>query len=429
MKLHKNPDPKGLDLILQRPVVEEQQLSDLVRPIYEAVKKEGDAAIRRYNKSFDSNNSSEITLDEKEIELAVRLIDSDLAKAIKSAAANIEKFHRAQQSQTTVVETTPGVFCWQKQVPIGKVGLYIPSGTAPLFSTVLMLGIPATIAGCDEIILCTPAKENVVNPEILFAASLVGIKKIYKVGGAQAIAAMAFGTETIPKVSKIFGPGNQFVTRAKLFAQLNGVAIDLPAGPSEVLIIADESADPNFIAADLISQAEHGTDSQVVLISPSEKIIQSVRRRIKEQLKDLPRAEIARAAIANSKAILVSTLDEAMEISNKYAPEHLILNTENADRLSTKVINAGSVFLGQYTPESAGDYASGTNHTLPTNGFAAAYSGVNLQSFMKSITFQSIDKDGLLELGPVVEAMAKAEGLEGHRRAVSLRLQKLQIES
>jgi histidinol dehydrogenase len=356
---------------------------------------------------------------------ASRLSD-DLKSSIEVAAANIEKFHDAQKRERTIVETMQGVKCWRKAVPVEKVGIYIPGGSAPLFSTVLMLGIPAKLAGCREVILCTPPdKMGYVNPAILFAAHLVGIDRVFRIGGAQAIAAMAFGTATVPRVYKIFGPGNQFVTRAKQIVSEEGVAIDMPAGPSELLVIADEFAEPSFIAADLLSQAEHGEDSQVVLVVNEKVDIVRVQREISAQLRQLPRMAIAEKALANSRIVTFSSEERAMDFVNAYAPEHLIINTKNAGILAEKVVNAGSVFLGGFSPESAGDYASGTNHTLPTNGYARAYAGVSLESFLKYITFQEISADGLKLLGPVVEKMAEAELLEGHKMAVRRRLEYL----
>jgi len=347
-----------------------------------------------------------------------------LKNAIELAAKNIEKFHAAQKREIVKVETTPGVTCWRKAEPIQKVGIYIPGGSAPLFSTVLMLGLPAKLAGCDEVILCTPPDSNgKVNPAILFSANLTGIKNIFKVGGAQAIAAMAYGTESIIAVDKIFGPGNQYVTKAKQLVNMEGTAIDMPAGPSEVLVIADDSANPSFVAADLLSQAEHGTDSQVMLITSDESVVKNVLDQINIQLEKLPRKEIAKEALANSRAIILEK-ENAIDFVNNYAPEHLIINTKDCDELVDKIKNAGSIFLGQFTPESAGDYASGTNHTLPTNGFAKSYGGVSLESFLKYITVQKISKEGMSNLGPAIELMAEAEQLRGHAEAVRIRMNK-----
>lgn len=360
---------------------------------------------------------------QSEISEADKLVPSDLQQAIRQAAANIRKFHASQIINEQKVETAPGVWCWRKNIPIQKVGLYIPGGTAPLFSTVLMLGIPATIAGCKEIILCTPADRNgKVHPAVLFAASEVGINRIYKTGGAQAIAAMAYGTATIPVVSKIFGPGNQFVTAAKQVVCTDGVAIDMPAGPSEVAVFADASANPDFIASDLLSQAEHGPDSQVILVTTDKQLAEKVKAAIRKQLETLPRKGIAEQALFNSTIVIMADAEKAMEFLNEYAPEHLILACENAEALAEKVINAGSVFLGHLSPESAGDYASGTNHTLPTNGYAKAYSGVSVMSFMKQVTFQQLTEEGLQSIGHAVVEMATAEGLEGHANAILIRL-------
>ena len=353
------------------------------------------------------------------------LLNDDLKKAIQQAKLNIEKFHLAQKEEIKKIETMPGIFCWRRSLPIEKVGLYIPGGSAPLFSTVLMLAIPASIAGCKEIILFTPpTKEGNIHPAILFTAKLCGVNKIFKIGGAQAIAAMAYGTETVPKVFKIFGPGNPFVTLAKQLVQMEGIAIDMPAGPSEVLVIADETANPAFVAADLLSQAEHGPDSQVLLITTNESIIESVQKEIKKQLMNLPRKEIAEQALQNSKIILVKNIEEAITLSDKYASEHLILQCKNSEVVAEKINNAGSVFIGNYSPESAGDYASGTNHTLPTNGYAAMYSGVSLDSFLKKVTFQQLTKEGLQNIGNTVMTMAEAEGLDAHKNAVMIRLKK-----
>jgi histidinol dehydrogenase len=355
------------------------------------------------------------------------MVSEDLKRAIKTALSNIKKFHAAQLIEEPAIETSKGVSCWRKSVPIEKVGLYIPGGSAPLFSTVLMLGIPAIIAGCKEIILCSPpGKDGKINPLILYTAGLIGIKEIFRAGGAQAIAAMAYGTESIPKVYKIFGPGNQYVTKAKELVQQDGVAIDMPAGPSEVLVIADQSANPSFIAADLLSQAEHGPDSQVIMLTDNQPLIEKVINEIKKQLASLPRAEIALKALESSKLIALKSLNKCMDFSNLYCPEHLIINTADSDLLAEKVINAGSVFLGDYSCESAGDYATGTNHTLPTNGFARSYSGVSTESFLKKISFQKVSSEGIKNLGPAIELMAEAELLNGHKNAVSLRLKSLQ---
>lgn len=409
--------------LCKRPLIDVPNLEKPVRLIIHKVKTEGDRALSEYARQFDKVELDEIKVSREELVESASLVPPKLIKAVETAKKNIEKFHRAQLSETGVIETMPGVKCWRKNVPVEKVGLYIPGGSAPLFSTVLMLGIPAKIAGCRRIIICTPPDHNGrINPLVLFAASLTGITEVYKTGGAQAVAAMAYGTETIPRVNKIFGPGNQYVTMAKEIVQSEGIAIDMPAGPSEVLVIADNSADPSFVASDLLSQAEHGPDSQVVLLTDSRELMDSVKNEIDRQLQALPRKSIAGHSLLNSLSILFADTGECMEFSNKYAPEHLIINTKDADRLAQKVVNAGSVFIGRYSCESAGDYASGPNHTLPTNGFASTFSGVSVDSFLKKITFQDLSWEGLEKIGPLVEAMAEAEGLEGHRNAVSIRL-------
>ena len=394
--------------------------------VFEDVQKNGDTAIKKYTKKFDKVAVTTLKVTQEEISIAVEAVSSELKKAIQQAAANIEKFHRAQKTEKIYQETTPGVVCWQEKRPIEKVGLYIPGGTAPLLSTVLMLAIPAKIAGCQEIILCSPPNlEGKIANEILYTANLCGVTNIFKVGGIQAISGLTFGTTTIPKVYKIFGPGNQFVTVAKQIATKFGVAIDMPAGPSELLIMADDSANASFVASDLLSQAEHGADSQVILVSTSEKLIEDVSKEVAKQLKELPRIEIATKAIQNSKSILVKNLKEALALINEYAPEHFIVCTKNNDFFIDGILNAGSVFIGNYTPESAGDYASGTNHTLPTNGYSKSYSGVNLDSFTKSITFQEISKKGIQNIGKSIELMALAEGLQAHKNAVSIRLKEI----
>jgi histidinol dehydrogenase len=381
--------------------------------------------LKELTKQFDGVELSQLQVSESEIGEAIQSVPDELKKAIIIAADNIEKFHAAQKGKTLQVETMLGVMCWRKGVAIQKVGIYIPGGSAPLFSTVLMLGIPARLAGCQEVVLCSPpSKDGKINSAILFAANLAGIKKIYKVGGAQAIAAMAYGTATIPAVSKIFGPGNQFVTKAKQLVSQEGIAIDMPAGPSEVLVIADEFANPAFIAADLLSQAEHGADSQVVLVTTNSPIIESTLTELNIQVEKLPRKEIAKEALKSSLAIIFDSKEKMTDYVNEYAPEHLIINTIDCDALADKIVNAGSIFLGAFSPESIGDYASGTNHTLPTNGFAKAYSGVSLDSFMKFITYQKLTKEGLEQLGPVVEIMAEAEQLKGHAEAIRVRLVK-----
>ena len=423
IKLIKQPSKEDWQEIVKRPVFENTSLEKAVKKILDKVKDKGDKAVRKYTKDFDGVKLKKLTVSEKEIKTAENLLSQELKDAIKQAKSNIEKFHSSQIEETKVVETLPGINCWRKSVGIEKVGIYIPGGSAPLFSTVLMLAIPAFITGCKEIILCTPpSKDGSINPAILYTANLCGVKKIFKAGGVQAIAGMAYGTETIPKVFKIFGPGNQYVTAAKQLIQKEGVAIDMPAGPSEVLVLADKTAVPEFVTADLLSQAEHGSDSQVILLTTSDEVAEKVQLCIKEQLKDLPRKEIAEKALSNSKIILLNSMDEAIELSNLYAPEHLILSCENAKELTGKIISAGSVFIGNYSPESVGDYASGTNHTLPTNGYAAMYSGVSIDSFVKKITFQQLTKEGLTNIGNTVMQMAEAEGLDAHKNAVAIRL-------
>ena len=407
--------------LLARPTQSMANIEKDVAPILAKVQKEGDAALRALALKFDKTELTEISMPKAVVEAAESKLTEELKAAIRQAYTNIRKFHETQYQPVEKVETMPGVTCWRRSVGIEKVGLYIPGGSAPLFSTVLMLGVPAQLAGCKEVVLCTPSD----HPAILYAAQLVGVTKIFRVGGAQAIAAMAYGTESVPKVYKIFGPGNQYVTAAKMLLAKEGVAIDMPAGPSEVAIYADSTAVPSFVAADLLSQAEHGADSQVLLVSTDKKFIASVNITLTTQLENLPRRELARKAIENSKAILVETEAEAIDLLNEYAAEHLILSVDNAEEISEKIINAGSIFLGNYTPESCGDYASGTNHTLPTNGHARAYSGVSLDSFVKKITVQHITPEGLKALGPTVEAMAEAESLHAHKRAVSLRLSSL----
>lgn len=423
MEILKNIAINNVDEILKRPTITNEHLTGTVKNIINRVRTGGDRALIELTDQFDNISLDKLLVEQSEIEEAVTLVSEELKSAIRQAKSNIEKFHTAQKRGVLTIETMPGVKCWRKSVPIQKVGLYIPGGTAPLFSTVLMLGIPAQIAGCKKIILCTPPDSNGnINPAILFTAQLVGVTEIYKVGGAQAIAAMAQGSESIPRVDKIFGPGNQYVTKAKQLVNMSGTAIDMPAGPSEVAVIADETANPSFVAADLLSQAEHGVDSQVILISNSEKLVDSVLDEVQSQLKALPRQETAMECLKHSRAVMTNSLKEAVEISNAYAPEHLIINCENATELSKDITQAGSVFIGQFTPESAGDYASGTNHTLPTDGAARAYSGVSLDSFLKEITFQEISESGIKTLGPVVELMAQAEQLEAHKNAVSVRL-------
>ena len=418
MKIIKYPNKSEYKTILTRPTQDISVIEERVLPILKKVKTEGDSAIREYALQFDNVFLDNLSVADYDVQNAENLLSEDLKTAIKQAYANIYKFHVAQKSFPEKIETMAGVTCWRKSVGIDKVGLYVPGGTAPLFSTVLMLGIPAKIAGCREVVLCTPS----THPAIYFAAKLCGISKIFRVGGSQAIAAMAYGTESIPQVYKIFGPGNQYVTAAKMLVNKEGLAIDMPAGPSEVAVYADDSANPTFVAADLLSQAEHGIDSQVLLVSTSEKMIEAVNQELNEQVAVLPRADFASKALENSQAVLVSTQEIALEMLNEYAAEHLIMSIENAEEISEKIYNAGSIFLGNYTPESAGDYASGTNHTLPTNGYAKAYSGVSLDSFMKKITIQNITKEGINNIGKTIIEMATAESLEAHANAVRVRL-------
>ncbi len=426
MKIIRYPEKASWREMLARPVFEWKSLERHVQNILGFVKKDGDEAVRHFTKMLDKVEIEDFLVTENELAEAAKNVSIELKNAIKIAQANIEKFHAAQMEKSEVIETTSGVFCWRKSVPIEKVGLYIPAGSAPLFSTVLMLAVPAKLAGCREIVLCSPPDAaGRINDVILYAASICGITKVYKIGGAQAVGAMAFGTETVPQVYKIFGPGNQFVTAAKQIISQTGTAIDMPAGPSEVAILADESSIPAFVAADLLSQAEHGADSQVLLVTTSEKVVAETNLELEKQLANLSRREIAAKALENSKAILVKDLDEAIEIINEYAAEHLIIATEDADQIAEKITNAGSVFIGNYSCESAGDYASGTNHTLPTGGFAKAFSGVSLDSFVKKITFQKLSEDGIRSLGHTVELMAEAEGLDAHKNAISIRLETL----
>lgn len=422
MKTINNPPKSQWPVLCERPQIELDFLEGSVKNILNRVRKSGDDAVRELTLQFDKVQVGELQVSEKEIAEAAATIPSTLKTAILAAAKNIEVFHAAQKGVTEKIETMPGVTCWRKATAIQKVGIYIPGGSAPLFSTVLMLGVPARLSGCEEVILCSPPdKSGKINPAILFAAQLTGVKKIFKVGGAQAIAAMAFGTVTIPSVSKIFGPGNQYVTKAKQLISQEGIAIDMPAGPSEVLVIADENADPVFVAADLLSQAEHGADSQVVLATTNAEMVTRISKEIEKQLESLPRKEIAKEALSNSLSLVFENNKELIAFVNEFAPEHLIINTKDCDQLVDQVVNAGSIFLGPYTPEAAGDYASGTNHTLPTNGFAKAFGGVSLESFMKYITVQKISKAGLDVLGPIVEEMAEAEQLKGHAEAVRIR--------
>ena len=426
MQIINNPNKENWSQILKRPTQTVDDIEGLVRTIFNDVIENGDAAINKYTIRFDGVDLQSNIVTEEAIQKAKESVPEKLQNAIKKAKQNIEAFHVAQRTSKIDIETTKGVQCWQEKRPIEKVGLYIPGGTAPLFSTVLMLAVPAQIANCKEIVLCSPPnKKGELAPEILFAAQLCGVTKIIKVGGIQAIAGLTFGTETIPKVYKIFGPGNQFVTVAKQLATKFGVAIDMPAGPSELLVVADDDANPSYIASDLLSQAEHGADSQVILVSTSKNLINAVLEDIDKQIKVLPRQAIAKKAIANSKLIYIENNELALDLINEYGPEHFIICTKNEDFYINGIANAGSVFIGDYTPESAGDYASGTNHTLPTNGFSKAYSGVNLDSFLKSMTFQRISKEGLLNIGETIELMAEAEGLQAHKNAVSIRLKDL----
>ncbi|THV58027.1 histidinol dehydrogenase [Flagellimonas alvinocaridis] len=419
------PERENWEGILKRPTQTVSDIEGTVNTIFEEVKSGGDAVVKKYTERFDGVSLKNLKVTQDEIQKASESVSEGLQQAISLAQSNIEKFHAAQRTERVEVETMPGVSCWQEKRPIQKVGLYIPGGSAPLFSTILMLAIPAKLAGCSEIVLCTPPdKKGEINPAILYTAQLCGVTQIYKVGGIQAIAGMTFGTESIPKVYKIFGPGNQFVTVAKQLATKYGVAIDMPAGPSELLVVADNTANPAFVASDLLSQAEHGADSQVILVSTSESLINDVEKEIEGQLKVLPRASIAEKAIANSKLIQVKNDQEALDLINEYGPEHFIVCVENEGFYLDGIQNAGSVFIGNYTPESAGDYASGTNHTLPTNGYAKQYSGVNLDSFMKSMTFQKISREGIERIGSAIELMAEAEGLQAHKNAVTLRLKR-----
>ncbi len=424
IQVYNQPEQKDWASLLARPSFDAQELLPRVQAIIEEVRLRGDAAVLQYTKDFDKVQLKTIALNEAIKVNAETALSASLKAAIQLAKGNIEKFHQAQLQKMERIETMPGVWCWRKSVGIETVGIYIPGGTAPLFSTVLMLGIPAKIAGCKKIILCTPPNDNEgnIHPAIIYAASLVGVTDIYTIGGVQAIAAMAYGTDTIPKVNKIFGPGNQYVTAAKQLVQQTGVAIDMPAGPSEVCVWADDAAIPSFVAADLLSQAEHGVDSQVLLVASNEKVVENVQAELAIQLEQLSRKELAAKALANSKAIILNNTTDALLLVNQYAPEHLILSIENAEIIAEKVINAGSVFIGNYSPESVGDYASGTNHTLPTNGYAHAYSGVSVDSFVKKITFQQLTERGLINIGQAVMEMANAESLDAHGNAVAVRL-------
>lgn len=422
MKIYKYPQASEWSSLMARPTFDNATLFDTVRTVLNDVKEKGDEAVKAYELKFDKVELSSLAVTEQEIQEAEAIVSQELKDAIILAKGNIQKFHSAQAQELPVVETMPGVTCWQKAKAIEKVGLYIPGGTAPLFSTVLMLAIPAQIAGCKEIVLCTPPnKEGKVHPAVLFAAKTAGVNKIFKIGGVQAIASMAYGTQSVPKVYKIFGPGNQYVTAAKQMVSLKEVAIDMPAGPSEVEVLADESANPQFVASDLLSQAEHGVDSQAILVTTSEALADKVMAEVDVQLAKLPRKEIAEKSVANSKIFIVKDMKEAIAISNAYAPEHLIISANGYREIAEQIDNAGSIFLGYYTPESAGDYASGTNHTLPTNGYATAYSGVNLDSFRKKITYQEITKEGLNRIGDAIEIMASNEQLFAHQNAVTLR--------
>ncbi|MBN8695649.1 MAG: histidinol dehydrogenase [Bacteroidetes bacterium] len=422
----KYPEKSEWQKILQRPVIDSVSLEETVDGVLIDIRKNGDEAIRKYTKKFDGIDLSNFSVGSDEISNAINNVTEELKAAIQTAKSNIEKFHNSQREKETIIETTNGVECWRRSIAIEKVGLYIPGGSAPLFSTILMLSIPAKIAGCKEIVLCTPPDKNgKVNDAILYTAQLTGITKIFKIGGVQAIGAMAFGTESVTKVYKIFGPGNQYVTCAKQLINKSGIAIDMPAGPSELAVLADTNCVASYVAADLLSQAEHGADSQVILVSDNEQTIAEVAKELKKQLEQLPRRDIATKALANSKAILVNTLAEGMELLNEYAPEHLILACNEPEKIANQVVNAGSVFIGNYSCESAGDYASGTNHTLPTNGYAKSYSGVSLDSFVKKVTFQKLSKEGIQNIGKSIELMAEAEGLDAHKNAVTLRLKSL----
>ncbi|MBT8183265.1 MAG: histidinol dehydrogenase [Eudoraea sp.] len=421
-----HPERTSWKTLLERPSRTFDSIETLVNSVFQEVRLEGDEAVKRYTEKFDGIALSDISVCQTEIEAAISQVPEALKSSIRSAKENIEKFHKAQRTEKIEIETTDGVRCWQEKRPIQKVGLYIPGGTAPLFSTILMLAVPAVIAGCKQIVLCTPPdKQGKIHPAIAYTAQLCGIKEIYKVGGIQAIAALTYGTTTVPAVYKIFGPGNQYFTVAKQIATKHGVAIDMPAGPSELLVVADETANPAFVASDLLSQAEHGTDSQVILVTTSKELMQQVEEEVALQLEALPRKDIAREAINNSKLIFLENDQQAIELINEYAPEHFIICCRNEAYYLEHICNAGSVFIGNYTPESAGDYASGTNHTLPTNGYAKQYSGVNLDSFTKSITFQKISEAGLKNIGPTIEIMAEAEGLRAHKNAVAIRLKSL----
>lgn len=430
MRIEIDPKKESWEELCERPSIQRDKLEDLVGGILSDVKENGDEALIRLTNKFDGAKLDSLRVSEEEIAKAESVLSEDLKNAIKLAKQNIEKFHASQKETVERVETVPGVVCWRKSIGIEKVGLYIPGGSAPLFSTILMLGIPAKLAGCNEIVLTTPPDQNgEINPAILYTASLVGVTKIFKTGGAQAIAALAYGTESVPQTYKIFGPGNQFVTKAKEMVQMSGVAIDMPAGPSEVLVIADETCDPEFVAADLLSQAEHGADSQVILLTDNEAVLKGVDMALTDQLDKLPRKDVALKALESSRLIKLENIDDCISFSNQYAPEHLILASVNAQDWINDITNAGSVFVGNYSCESVGDYASGTNHTLPTNGFARNYSGVSFDSFVRKVTFQQLDEVGIKNIGPAVELMADAEELFAHKNAVTLRLKKLSNEN
>lgn len=430
MQLYKFPARSEWPELIRRPQKSAAIAEEQVRAILDAVRKNGDAALKRFIQKYENVALNDLRVAAEEFDAAADKVAAELKTAIRLAVDNITKFHKSQLTEEPVIETQPGVRCWRKSVPIERVGLYIPGGTAPLFSTVLMLAIPARIAGCTEIVLCTPAAEGGrINPVILYVAKELGVTQIFKIGGAQAVAAMAYGTESVPRVDKIFGPGNSWVTLAKQLVSRDGVAIDMPAGPSEVAVVADKTANPEFVAVDLLSQAEHGVDSQVLLVTNSKSLAAEVQTALRRQLPGLPRREIAEKALANSRIILLPDSAAMMAFVNEYAPEHLIIMTENAAELAEQVVNAGSVFIGAYTPESAGDYASGTNHTLPTYGYARSYSGVSVDSFVKKITFQSLSGSGLRAVGPAIESMAAAEGLDAHKNAVTIRLASLNKES
>ncbi|MFV0590109.1 MAG: histidinol dehydrogenase [Draconibacterium sp.] len=426
MKTYINPPENSWQEILKRPLFDVSDLYGKVQAILNEIRKKGDQALREFTAKFDDAELDRFEVSTEEIAAATKLVSEELKAAINVAANNIKTFHAAQKPEIRKIETTPGVTCWQKAVAIEKVGLYIPGGTAPLFSTVLMLALPAQIAGCKEIVLCSPPnKEGKIHPAILYAAQIAGVTQIYKLGGIQAIGAMAYGTQSVPKTDKIFGPGNQYVMAAKQLVSMNDVSIDMPAGPSEVLVLADQSSNPAFVASDLLSQAEHGADSQVILVADRPSSIEKIKAEVEAQLAVLPRKELAEKALSHSVLIAIDDPQKRISLINTYAPEHLIISTKNYREISEQVVNAGSVFLGELTPESAGDYASGTNHTLPTNGWARSYSGVNLDSFLKKITFQEITKEGLVKIGPAIERMAKAEQLEAHKNAVTLRLKQI----